>query len=103
MTSVISSVYMAAKALNDARLEANVRAYDGREGSYKNKWPTPYALACGGLLLLSFLKYVYAPLQWLAVAAVAVGIPPVLLKAVAAVRSFRLDVNILVLITGNCS
>ncbi|KAL0344926.1 UNVERIFIED_CONTAM: Cadmium/zinc-transporting ATPase HMA2 [Sesamum radiatum] len=87
------------KSYFDARLEANIRSVYGGGKSYKNKWPSPYAVASGALLLLSFLKYVYSPMRWLAVGAVAVGIPPVVLKAVAAVRNFRLDINILVLIT----
>ncbi|KAL8509685.1 hypothetical protein ACS0TY_016776 [Phlomoides rotata] len=85
------------KALNQARLEANVRV--SGYASYKNKWPSPYAIACGVLLVLSFLKYVYSPLRWLAVVAVAVGILPIFLKAVAALRNLNLDINILVLIT----
>lgn len=89
---------MAVKALNQARLEANIRAYG--DTNYKNKWPSPYAVASGTLLLLSFLKYVYSPLRWLAVVAIAVGILPIILKAIAAVRNLNLDINILVLITG---
>lgn len=89
---------MTVKALNNARLEANVRVY-GVENSRK-KWPSPYAVACGALLLLSFLKYVYRPLQWLAVGAVAVGIFPIALKGLAAIRHLRFDTHILVLIAG---
>ncbi|KAK6152179.1 hypothetical protein DH2020_014814 [Rehmannia glutinosa] len=85
------------KALNQARLEANIRVYGATK--YKNKWPSPYAVASGTLLMLSFLKYVYGPLRWLAVGAIVVGIPPIILKAFAAVRNLRLDINILVLIT----
>ncbi|GFP89192.1 cadmium/zinc-transporting ATPase hma2 [Phtheirospermum japonicum] len=85
------------KALNQARLEANIRVYGAT--NYKNKWPSPYAVASGTLLLLSFLKYVYGPLRWLAVGAIVVGVPPILLKAVTAIRNLRLDINILVLIT----
>ncbi|KAK6131691.1 hypothetical protein DH2020_034558 [Rehmannia glutinosa] len=70
------------KALNQARLEANIRAHG--ETKYKNKWPSPYAVVCGLLLLLSFLKYFYSPLRWLAIGAIVVGIVPVLLKAFAA-------------------
>lgn len=91
-------LFVAVKALNQARLEANVRAFG--ETEYKNKWPSPFAIASGTLLLLSFLKYFYSPLRWLAVAAIVVGILPILLKAVAAVRNLRLDINILVLIAG---
>ncbi|KAK6119947.1 hypothetical protein DH2020_046305 [Rehmannia glutinosa] len=81
------------KALNQARLEANIRVYGATK--YKNKWPSPYAVASGTLLMLSFLKYVYGPLRWLAVGAIVVGIPPIILKAFAAVRNLRLDINIL--------
>jgi Cd2+/Zn2+-exporting ATPase len=87
------------KALNQARLEANVRAYG--ETKHQKKWPSPYAMACGVLLLLSLLKYVYHPLRWFAIGAVAVGILPICLKAVASLRNFRLDTNVLMLIAGN--
>ncbi|KAE8713824.1 hypothetical protein F3Y22_tig00110204pilonHSYRG00037 [Hibiscus syriacus] len=53
------------KALNQARLEANVRAHG--EITYQKKWPT--------------------------VAAVLVGIGPVLLKGYAAITNFRLDIK----------
>ena len=89
---------MTVKALNEARLEANVREYG--ETNYQKKWPSPYAVACGVLLSLSFLKYVYNPLRWLAVGAVVVGIYSIILKAIASVRNFRLDINILMLIAG---
>ncbi|KAL6560134.1 putative cadmium/zinc-transporting ATPase hma4 [Orobanche hederae] len=94
--SLIISQIQIVKALNQARLEANIRAYG--EQSYKNKWPSPYAVICGLLLLLSFLKYFYSPLRWLAVGAVAVGIIPISLKAVAALRNLTIEINILVLI-----
>ncbi|XP_059461328.1 putative inactive cadmium/zinc-transporting ATPase HMA3 isoform X2 [Corylus avellana] len=84
------------KALNRARLEANVRVY-GVENSQK-KWPSPYAVACGTLLSLSFFKYLYLPLRWLAVGAVAVGIFPIAMKGAAAIRHLRLDINILAII-----
>ncbi|KAH8506243.1 hypothetical protein H0E87_013174 [Populus deltoides] len=84
------------KALNQARLEANIRAYG--ETKHQKKWPSPYAMACGVLLLLSLLKYVYHPLRWFAIGAVAVGILPICLKAVASLRNFRLDTNVLMLI-----
>ncbi|KAA8535752.1 hypothetical protein F0562_030746 [Nyssa sinensis] len=86
------------KALNQAGLEANVRVYGDNKGNYKKKWPSPYAVACGILLVLSFLKYVCRPFQWLALAAVAIGICPILMKAVAAIRNFTLDVNLLMII-----
>ncbi|KAM2975659.1 hypothetical protein FF1_001797 [Malus domestica] len=86
------------KALNQARLEANVRVY-GAGDIYKKTWPSPYAIGSGVLLVLSFLKYAYRPLGWLALGAVAVGIFPVALKCFAAIRNFRFhDINILVII-----
>ncbi|XP_022755459.1 cadmium/zinc-transporting ATPase HMA3-like isoform X3 [Durio zibethinus] len=94
--SLFLSIKLTVKALNQARLEANVRAHG--EIKYQKKWPSPFAVACGLLLLLSFLKYVYHPLQWLAVGAVAIGICPIVLKGYAAIMNFRLDINILMLI-----
>ncbi|XP_073043852.1 cadmium/zinc-transporting ATPase HMA3-like isoform X1 [Primulina eburnea] len=84
------------KALNQARLEANVKVHG--PSNYKNRWPSPYAIASGALLLLSFLQFFYGPLEWLAIGAIAVGIIPIFLKAVASVRNVTLDINILVLI-----
>ncbi|KAG5242876.1 cadmium/zinc-transporting ATPase HMA [Salix suchowensis] len=55
-------------------------------------------VVCGVLLLLSLLKYVYHPLRWFAIGAVAVGILPICLKSVASLRHFRLDTNVLMLI-----
>ncbi|XP_058068305.1 cadmium/zinc-transporting ATPase HMA3 isoform X2 [Magnolia sinica] len=84
------------KALNQARLEANIRVY-GQERNGKN-WPSPYTVACGILLVISFFKFFFRPLLWFAVGATAVGLPPILLRSVAALRRFTLDINILVLI-----
>ncbi|XP_021724992.1 cadmium/zinc-transporting ATPase HMA3-like isoform X1 [Chenopodium quinoa] len=93
---LLISQHQIVKALNQARLEANVRVIG--KASYRGKWPSPYVIASGLLLSLSFLKYVYHPFQWLAVAAVAVGIWPILMRGVIAIRNFTLDVNILMLI-----
>lgn len=84
------------KALNQARLEANVRIYG--EVAYQKKWPSPFAIVSGILLLLSFLKYVYQPFRWLALGAVAAGIFPIAWRGIVAIRNFTLDINILVLI-----
>lgn len=83
-------------ALNQARLEANVKAYG--EINHHKKWPSPYAIASGGLLLLSLLQFVYHPFKWLALAAAVAGILPVILKGFAALRNFRIEINILVLV-----
>lgn len=85
------------KALNQARFEANVRAY-GDQKDHRKKWPSPYAVASGMLLLLSLLKYVNPIFRWVALAAVAAGIWPIVLKSFAAVRHLRIDINILALI-----
>ncbi|KAK1417484.1 hypothetical protein QVD17_26612 [Tagetes erecta] len=70
----------------------------GGNHSYRNKWPSPYAVVCGVLLLLSFLKYIYVPFKWLALGSVAVGSIPLILKAIASLRNLRIDINILMLI-----
>ncbi|CAN6813143.1 unnamed protein product [Brassica oleracea var. botrytis] len=95
--SLLISPFQIAKALNQAKFEANVRV-DGKT-NFKNKWPSPFAVASGILLLLSFLKFVYPPLRWIAVAAVAAGIYPILAKAVASIGRKMVDINILVIIT----
>ncbi|PON52782.1 P-type ATPase, subfamily IB [Trema orientale] len=85
-----------AKALNEARLEASIRVYG--ENELKKKWPSPYSVACGVLLLLSLLKYAYSPFKWLALGSVAIGILPICLKALIAIRNLRLDINILAIV-----
>ncbi|XP_019084716.1 PREDICTED: putative cadmium/zinc-transporting ATPase HMA4 isoform X1 [Camelina sativa] len=95
--SLLISPFQIAKALNQARLEANVRV--NGETNFKNKWPSPFAVVSGLLLLLSFIKFVYSPLRWIAVAAVAAGIYPILAKAFASIKRLRIDINILVIIT----
>ncbi|KAF1875622.1 hypothetical protein Lal_00006252 [Lupinus albus] len=84
------------KALNKARLQANIRMYGNEK--HPNRWPSPYAIASGVLLLLSFLKYVYHPLQYLALGAVAAGAFPIILKAIVSIRNLRFDINILIII-----
>lgn len=86
------------KALNQARLEANIRIY-GNE-NHKKKWPSIYSVASGLLLLLSFLKFVYPPFKYVALAAVVAGIYPIFLKAIVSIRNLRIDINILVIIAG---
>ncbi|RWW81603.1 hypothetical protein BHE74_00009990 [Ensete ventricosum] len=86
------------KALNQARLEATVRAYGSAE--ITKKWPSPYILACGVLLVVSLFKRFFHPLRWFAIAAVLVGINPIILRGIAAIRRLTLDINILLLIAG---
>ncbi|KAM3213329.1 hypothetical protein ACQJBY_065990 [Aegilops geniculata] len=86
------------KALNQARLEASVRAYGGAGQNKINKWPSPYVLLCGVLLVASLFEHFWRPLRWLALVATAAGLPPIVLRSVAAARRLTLDVNILMLI-----
>lgn len=92
------------KALNQARLEASVRAYgggsDGRQAAGSKRWPSPYVLLCGLLLVVSLFERLWPPLKWCALAAAAAGLPPIALRSFAAARRLTLDVNILMLIAG---
>ncbi|KAL2960834.1 hypothetical protein AAZX31_17G058500 [Glycine max] len=93
-TLVISQLQIV-KALNEARLEANIRVYGDEK--HQKRWPSPYSIASGVLLLLS-LKFVFHPLKYLALGAVAVAVYPLILKAIVSIRNLRLDINILMLI-----
>ncbi|KAH9321623.1 hypothetical protein KI387_016262 [Taxus chinensis] len=85
-----------AKTLNEAGLNASIRAL----GEIKSgrKWPSAYTLVSGVLLFIAFFKYLYSPLQWLALGAVAAALPRMILKCLAALRGFVLDINVLMLI-----
>ncbi|XP_073390566.1 uncharacterized protein [Physcomitrium patens] len=84
------------KALNDASMVASVH----QRGEWKaaQKWPSPWTIASGILLGVSFFQYLYHPLKWVALGSVGVGIPPLVLRSIAAMKSFILDINILMLI-----
>ncbi|KAL6839075.1 hypothetical protein ACP4OV_031129 [Aristida adscensionis] len=82
--------------LNKAGLEASVRAYGG--GGVAGRRPSPYTVACGALLLASFLAPLLPPMRWLALAAACAGAPPLLLRGLAAARRLALDINVLMLL-----
>ncbi|XP_021718193.1 putative inactive cadmium/zinc-transporting ATPase HMA3 isoform X1 [Chenopodium quinoa] len=84
------------QALNQARLEASVRPRG--EGNYTKKWPGKWNITCGVLLLLSLLKYVYQPMQWLAIVAVLIGVPNIIWRSIASIRNLTLNINVIVLI-----
>ncbi|KAI4342805.1 hypothetical protein MLD38_027383 [Melastoma candidum] len=88
-----------ADALNKARMEASLRPGPGEIQSATSQWPSPYTITCGVLFGLSFLKYVYQPLKWFALAAVIVGAPPILIRGLASIKNFTLNINVLVLIS----
>jgi Cd2+/Zn2+-exporting ATPase len=77
-----------------------VRAYGGAGQKISNKWPSPYVLICGALLVVSLFEHFWRPLKWFAVAGTAAGLPPIVLRSIAAARRLTLDVNILMLIAG---
>ncbi|KHN45233.1 putative inactive cadmium/zinc-transporting ATPase HMA3 isoform X1 [Glycine soja] len=85
-----------ADALNAARLEASLRLQG--ETDNEKKWPDLTTMVCGLLLALSFLKYAYQPLGWLALGSVVIGFPKVLLRAIASIKALTLNINILVLL-----
>jgi len=87
-----------ADALNAARLEASLRLQG--ETDNEKKWPDLTTMVCGLFLALSFLKYIYHPLEWLALVSVVIGFPKVLLRAIASIKALTLNINILVLLAG---
>ncbi|CAN6193051.1 unnamed protein product [Urochloa humidicola] len=86
------------KVLNQAKLDASVRAYGTSTEKITNKWPSPYVIFCGVFLLVSLFEHFWRPLRWFALGAVAAGALPILQRSYAAARRLTLDVNILMLI-----
>lgn len=86
------------KVLNGAHLDASIH----QRGELKagRSWPSPWCLGSGILVAIAFLHYAFEPLKWVGLGAVAVGLPPLILKGIAALREFVLDINILMLIAG---
>ncbi len=86
------------KVLNEANLDASIH----HRGEWKagRKWPSPWTIASGVLLALAFFQYLWHPLHWVAIGSVAVGIPPLIVRGVASLRRYVLDINILMLIAG---
>lgn len=86
------------KALNEARMDASIHL----RGEWKTgrKWPSPWTISSGVLLGIAFFQYLYQPLKWVALGSVGLGIPPLVLRIMAALKSFILDINILMLIAG---
>ncbi|KAF8731821.1 hypothetical protein HU200_015760 [Digitaria exilis] len=95
----IASQSIIVKTLNKAGLEASLREYGSRSRGIVGRWPSPYILTSGVLLLVSFLSPLLPPLHWLALMAAFAGLPPVMLRAFAsATTSFTLDINVLMLV-----
>lgn len=98
ITSFFFGFELTVKALNQARFEATTRAY----GTQKiiNKWPNHYIVACGFFLFMSLFQRFFHPLRLVSVAAVIVGLPPIVLRSIASIQRYMLDINILMLIAG---
>jgi len=101
-TSAVNDVTLVAR-LNEAHLEASlepVRENKGIKATWIPKWNV---LLSALLLLLSLFCYLAGPLdqpklkniKWVAAGSIAIGIPPILRKAVSSVRRLRLDINFL--------
>ncbi|KAL2340268.1 hypothetical protein Fmac_008208 [Flemingia macrophylla] len=93
--TIFSELFFA-DALNAARLEASLKLQGETDSG--NKWPDLTTVVCGLLLAVSFLKYLYPPLGWLALGSVVIGSPKVLLRAIASIKALTLNINILVLL-----
>ncbi|CAK0869485.1 unnamed protein product [Prorocentrum cordatum] len=89
-------------ALNKASLGARLRRGDGEDEQMESRCPSPLLLVCGLLWIVSFASladhdeetWVHY-LKYVALAAVAVGSPRILLKAWGALRNRVLDINCL--------
>jgi hypothetical protein len=55
---------------------------------------------CAILLIASLFKMLYHPLRWLALGAAVAGLPPILMRSVAAIQRLTLDINSLLVIAG---
>ncbi|CAI5469239.1 unnamed protein product [Closterium sp. Yama58-4] len=83
-------------ALNEAHLNAS----EQQRGRVRvaSSVPSPFTLLSGALLLVSLFHYLLPPLQFVALASIAAGLPPILLSSLAALRRFILDINTLMVI-----
>eukprot|EP00803_Ostreobium_quekettii_P001521 evm.model.scf_1448.4 EVM.evm.TU.scf_1448.4 scf_1448:19652-28364(+) len=87
-------------ALNGAGLQATLGEKGGKTGPQNTPFPW-HVMASGTLLILSLLSLIDHHLEhteYLALGAVAFGIPGVLLRALVAVRKLSLDINVLMVI-----
>eukprot|EP01018_Ginkgo_biloba_P012432 Gb_30489 [translate_table: standard] len=96
--SRLISASQIAKALNEAGLDASIGGL-GSESNIKTRWPSPYTIASGILLGIASFQFWFSPdLRWVALGAVAVGIPPMIRKSMAALGRFVMDINVLMVI-----
>ncbi|CAM6093000.1 unnamed protein product [Calypogeia fissa] len=93
--TVVADVQLV-KILNEARLDASIHQRGKRRIGHK--WPSPWTIGSGLLLLISFLHYAWSPLKWVALGSIAVGVPPILVRSLVALRRCVLDINALMII-----
>ncbi|KAG6547379.1 hypothetical protein Mapa_010827 [Marchantia paleacea] len=84
------------KILNEARLDATIHQRGVRRMTHR--WPSPWAIGSGLLIIVAFFHYVWNPLKWVALGSVAVAAPPIIVRSLVALRRFVLDINCLMLI-----
>ena len=87
------------KTLNKSRLDASFLV----AGQLKiaRKWLSPYTLTPGFFFAISLFHYMYHPLQWVALGAIPIVILPILVKSCVAICNFMLDIDVLMLVSGN--
>ncbi|KAL6603251.1 hypothetical protein ACP70R_043612 [Stipagrostis hirtigluma subsp. patula] len=86
------------KVLNQAMLEASVRAFGSGTEKITKQWPSPFVLICGVFLVVSLFAHFWHHLKWFALLAAVVGLIPIIRKSIVAARNLTLDINILMLI-----
>ncbi|KAG1354716.1 cadmium/zinc-transporting ATPase HMA2 [Cocos nucifera] len=84
-------------ALNKAKLKAGIREL-GQVKTRKQSWPNANVIASGVLLLVAVFSYIYQPLKWVSLASIAIGIPGMLRRGIAALGRRVLDINVLMVI-----
>ncbi|WOK98956.1 cadmium/zinc-transporting ATPase HMA2-like [Canna indica] len=82
------------EALNKAHLNAGIKEF-GNVQIQNQSWPSPSVIASGVLLLIAMFSYVFPPLVWIALISIVVGIFGMFRRAIAALRRFVLDINVL--------
>ena len=87
------------KTLNQARLDASFLMDEQLE--ITRKWLSPYTLTSRFFLSISLFHYMYHLLWWVALGAIPVVILPILLKSCVAICNFMLDINVLMIVSGN--
>lgn len=106
--SALSSPAAIVAALNEARLDASL-TFPRKQATGTRSWLPPWhILAAVGLLIISLVHYLSGPtgvawlaqLKWVALGAVALPLPGIVLKALGALRHGVLDIHLLITIAA---